>query len=459
MRYVVPLVLFALTGCGPKECVVSDPSTCPAEQTCEQVTGREKPLCFAPVTMGGRVYRLADNTPIEGAEVLATNADGAPVSTPAVTDAEGAYRVRVPTRRADEKGTLEANAVILRAQAKDFRSFPSGARVSLPVSTAAATREGEGGPWLVKTEQTNIGLDAVDASAVGLPTVTGKLELSAPQPPALVALEASGAAGRTTLARPDGTFTFFNVPAGTWRASGFARGVNYTGVDVTVASADVADVTLLKSSTTPASLSGSISLVAGANGAGTSVVLALESTFIEALGRGEVPPGLRAPENGEAPNIKGAWTISGIPDGKYVVLAAFENDDNVRDPDPNIAGTGVQRLTVSNGQLSGATSPAFKVTAAVAITSPGRDGLDETTATPTFAWQKHPNADAYTLDVFDGLGNKVWTLAITDGNATSATYAGPALAAGGFYQWRLTAIRRLAPTSHTEELRGVFRVR
>ena len=188
------------------------------------------------------------------------------------------------------------------------------------------------------------------------------------------------------------------------------------------------------------------------------MMLVVESTFIEALGRGEAAPGLRAPEGGTPPNISGAWSISGIPEGKYVVLAAFENDGNVRDPDPGISGTQLQRITVAGGAITPAVQPAFKVTAAVGLVSPGRDGVDSTSATPTFTWETHSNAESYVLRVFNGLGNELWLNPIADKNSTTAVYAGPALAAGQFYQWRLTAIRRGAPTSYTEELRGLFRV-
>ncbi|MGV3623435.1 MAG: hypothetical protein ACO1OB_21625 [Archangium sp.] len=457
MRTFLIAVAVVFSACAPKECVVDDPSTCPAEQTCERVNGRDTPLCFHPVVLRGHVYELGSGAAISGAQVLAVNADGAPVSPPFTSGSSGAFEFRVPTTRSDEKGTIVGHSVMLRAQAKNFVAFPSGARVSLPVSIADATREKEDQPWIFESPQTDVFLSAVDASARDLATVTGKVELVSPQPATLVALEGLG--GRTTLATPDGTFTFFNVPAGAWRATAYARGLNYVPVDVVVGTADLPDVTLAKSSVATPSLSGSVQLVAGANGAGTSVVLALESTFIEALGRGEVPPGLRAPEGGASPNVTGAWTIRGIPDGRYVVLAAFENDDNVRDPDPGIAGTEIQRLTVSNGQMSGATSPAFKVTSAVELESPGRTGIDETSATPTFAWKKYPNADAYVLTVFDGLGNLLWTHDIADGNANSATYAGPALSAGNYFQWRITGMRKGAPTSHSEELRGLFIVK
>jgi hypothetical protein len=323
------------------------------------------------------------------------------------------------------------------------------------VDTAAAAREGDSGPYVLKSAQTDLGLSPVAAGAQNLATVSGTVEMSAEQKSVLLVLETGG---RTTLAASDGQFTFFNVPAGSYKLWAYSRGVNYTVLDVPVASADVTALEVKKSATSTASLSGSIQLVAGANGDGTSVVLVVESTFIESLGRGEVPPGLRAPEGGVAPNISGAWTITGIPDGKYVVLAAFENDGNVRDPDPGISGTQIQRITVTGGALSPAVSPAFKVTGAVALVSPGKDGVEVTTATPTFTWEVYSNADAYLLTVFDGLGNTLWTLPILDKAIVTTTYAGPALNAGQFYQWRVTAIRRLAPTSQTEELRGLFQV-
>jgi hypothetical protein len=113
---------------------------------------------------------------------------------------------------------------------------------------------------------------------------------------------------------------------------------------------------------------------------------------------------------------------------------------------------------VSGGALTPSVSPAFKVTGAVAIVGPGKDGVEDTGATPTFTWSVYSNADAYQLKVFDGLGNTIWTNDIGSKDTVTAAYGGPALTAGQFYQWRVTAIRRQAPTSQTEELRGLFRV-
>lgn len=454
-------VLAFLSACGQRECKLDDPGSCPTDQVCEQVQGEagSKPLCFSPVTLGGKVFDLTTNGGIAGAVVLATDENGSPAGAAVTTDSNGDYTLRVPSTRTDTKGTFVSRRVLLRSQAKNYLPFPSGSRLSLPVETAAATRSEERKPYLLETPQTDIGLSPVEANAKDLPSISGTVEMSAGQKSVLLVLEGGSGLGRTALASADGAFTFFNVPSGTWKLAAYSAGANYTARDVPVSTSDVKDVEVKKASTSTATLSGSVQLVAGANNDGTSVVLVVDSTFIETLGRGEVPPGLRAPEPGTAPNVTGGWSISGIPDGRYVVLAAFENDGNVRDPDPGISGTQLQRITVANGAISGAASPAFKVTAAVELVSPGRDAVDDTSATPTFTWAVHSNAEAYGLKVFDTLGREVWTTNLGDKAIATATYAGPALTSGQYYQWRVTAFRRGAPTSQTEELRGLFRVK
>jgi len=459
-RPLAALVLsVSLLGCGPKECVLTDPSSCPTDQVCESVQGRDKPLCFAPVTLKGKVFALDTSSGIADARVLAADENGAPAGTTAITDKDGAYTLRVPSTRTDEKGAFTSRKVMLRAQAKNYEPFPSGARVSLPIDTSAATRMKDTDPYVLQSPLTDIGLTPVMASQQNLATVTGTVELPGEQRAVMLVLESGSGAGRTTLADANGAFTFFNVGNGTVKISAYTRGTNYTPVDVSVSGADVKDVQIKKAGTGTATLSGSVQLVAGANNAGTSVVLVVESTFIASLGRGEVVPGLRAPDPGVAPNISGAWTISGIPDGKYVVLAAFENDGNVRDPDPGISGTQILHVQVSGGTLSGATSPSFKVTGAVGLVGPGVDGIEEVSATPTFSWQAYSNADAWVLKVFDSLGNEVWSKDIADKQTVSTAYAGPALSVGQYYQWRIVAMRRGAPTSQSEELRGLFKVK
>jgi predicted AlkP superfamily phosphohydrolase/phosphomutase len=134
------------------------------------------------------------------------------------------------------------------------------------------------------------------------------------------------------------------------------------------------------------SVSGSVSIVNAPGGSMTTVVLVVASTFNEALKRGDVPPGLRAPKAG-VPSVSGAFTIADVPDGNYVVLAAFENDALVRDPDTEIGGTQIQRVTLGDGGRQATLPMSFKITEALTIMSPGAgDAIDTVSGTPTFVW-------------------------------------------------------------------------
>jgi len=55
---------------------------------------------------------------------------------------------------------------------------------------------------------------------------------------------------------------------------------------------------------------------------------------------------------------------------EYVVLAAFENDALVRDPDPNIAGTQIVQVDMPTPGTDVTLSTAFQVTDALAVTGP-----------------------------------------------------------------------------------------
>src|SRR5207247_2420213 len=100
-------------------------------------------------------------------------------------------------------------------------------------------------------------------------------------------------------------------------------------------------------------VSGDVNIVNPGAGTATSVILVVESTFDDALARGDTPPGLRAPAPPAAPNVTGAFSIDGVPDGRYVVLAGFENDNLVRDPDTSIGGTQIvhQQVSAADVQL------------------------------------------------------------------------------------------------------------
>ena len=117
------LISFALvTACGgPKECKLDDVSSCPSSLACETVQGRQAPLCLAPVTLEGRVFDITATTGIVDAEVIATDENGAPAGNAVKTTTGGAYTLRIPTARTDDKGTFVGRKVMLRSQAKNDR--------------------------------------------------------------------------------------------------------------------------------------------------------------------------------------------------------------------------------------------------------------------------------------------------------------------------------------------------
>lgn len=453
--------------CGKdNSCDPAKADACADGLVCEQVQGAEEQQafqCLAPVQVEGRVFDLATNAGVANARVAAVDENGAPVGGQATTRSDGTYTLRIPSVRTDAEGAPVARKLTLRAAAQDFAPFPSGIRVSLPFDVGGAAQadsKDEKSPFAFKNELTDVGLLPLPADQKGFPSISGKIEGSS----ALVVAESVGGAtvtGFSAVADNSGAFTLFNVAPGSYSVKGFARNANYTPVDVSVAQGtNVQNVSLKLAQTPTATFNGSVNIVNPETGTATSVVLVVESTFNANLVRGEVPAGLRAPEPGTAPNITGTFSIAGIPDGRYVVLAAFENDGLVRDPDTSQGGTGIQRIQVVNGALTN-TPASFKVTGSIPVVSPGAEVIDEVGPTPTFSWGKDPGTATYDLTVVDAYGNIVWTKSIAAKQAEVLTqaYDGTALSPG-LYQWRVVSRDGSGVAlASSEDLRGLFRVK
>jgi hypothetical protein len=464
MKYVACFVTFLLAACsgGSKQCKLDDPSSCPSGEVCESIQNQNAPACFSPVQLQGHVSDLSSAAPIAGATVSALDESGAPAALVAISASDGSYTLQIPSVRADGTGKPLGRKVALRAAAKNYFNFPSGVRISLPIDTSAAVQANASSPYVISGGQSDVGLIALPSAAQGRPSISGTVEVSPSQVGVLVVAETTSVP-ITAIADRNGAFTLFNVTPGSVHVQAYSRGTNYTAVDPTVqAGVDTTGLQIHKSNVATATLNGSVNLVAGAPGP-TSVVVIVESTFNPILVRGEEPPGLRAPDPGIAPNVTNAWSITGVPDGRYVVLAAFENDGDVLDPDPNIAGTQIQHIAVSGGAVVNGVQPSFKVTSAVSMVSPGPgDAMDLAPSQPTFTWQAYPSAHTYDLALFDAMGTVVWSkiglIAINGQN--TATYDGSTpLGSGKVYQWRSLARGNAGnPISHTEELRGIFRI-
>jgi hypothetical protein len=441
------LLAFLVGGCGddeppPKkenaECSTATGEGCTDGKVCEEVEG-EQAKCFAPLVVSGRVFDLSDDGAIEGARVVARDANGAAVSSVAVTNAEGHYELRVPAKRVSG-GAVADVSVTLRADATGFLTFPLAPRVALPVDLSQAG----GDPPTLMSALTDVGLIPLPDAARG--TIRGRVLADRPGGTLVVAGAVTG------IADTEGDYAIFNVPAGAVTVNGYLPGINLESEEVTLdADEEVVDVDLDVVSDATATVSGSVQIVNAQGGAETSVILAVESTFIESTARGEAPPGFRAT------GVSGAWEIVGVPNGRYVALAAFENDGLVRDPDTSIAGTDVVHFEVTGPSVS---LEGFKVTGALAVESPGANEPEAVPAQFDLSWEDDSSEDTYDLTVHDALGELTWEQSgipgVSGNMSVVVPYAGPALAPGMFYQFRAVSIKDGVPISATEDLKGVF---
>ena len=428
-------------------CSVDAQTGCAAGLACESVEGGTT-ACFAPVVIEGRVLAASDGkTGIGGARVVARDENGALASRDvSLSGPDGAYRLAIPaTRKAD--GTPTLPKVSLRADALGYATFPGGLRVALPIDVTSPTKAADGS-FVVKNAATDIALDAIDKSTLG--SVSGVVKANAPGGTLVVAGGASGIASR------DGTFTVFNVPAGSQEVRGYQKGLQLKPATATVnAAVETKGIELLADAGALAVVTGDVTFV-NAGSSSTSVVLVVKSTFNKTLARGEVPKGLRTMVSG------GKYELRDVPTGSYVVLAAFENDDLVRDPDSTIGGTAIQTIDVANAAVA---VPGFKITGALAVSRPGAAGPEVVTGTPTFEWADDSSEDGYEVVVYDTFGKEIWRKAdvpsVSGAKTVSTVYAGPALVVGNYYQFRALSFRMKGKDgktyiSMTEDLKGVF---
>ncbi len=497
----LPALLSGLVaGCGgsssskpPGGCSPTDTSSCQSGQVCEPVSGGGY-VCAAPVQLSGKVFDLATTSGIADARVVALDPNQAPLAPASKTDTNGNYSIAVPATRTSSGSPT--GSVTLRADAAGYQTFPSGLRVAIPVDLSTATLTS--GKYQVTTA-TDIGLAALPAgtyaalhgTVAAAPAKGGILVVAAP---------AAGGAGVSGFADQSGAYYVYNLPVAvggtSWTVQPYAQGTNYvvstsspSTSPLTLANGDDKEVDFSVGTTVPYTLTGSVQ-PAGQNlppaPQQTSVILMVKSTYDAATHRGWAPPGLRDGNVTDASINPAPFTITGVPDGDYAVLAAYENDGMVQDPGQG--STGLYEVVVSggaltkvylNGALQSNKSITFKVTGAVSLGSPFTGAYDSSpwpvpstgctavACTPTFDWVAYPSTIQYDVEVIDYLGNAACQKTGIPGNTTPLAFtwnptdcltANAALAT--WYQFVVKAYQNgtsgLVEASYSEDLKGVF---
>ncbi len=446
--------IFLLAGCGNGngDSGCKTDSDCAGGQICEAVQGGTA-KCFWPLEIRGIVKDITDDDPIGDSLVQAADPNGAAVGTTAETGSDGKFTLMVSATR-DSSGKPVAGDYTLRAQASGYQLFPSAVRPALPLDAGTAVK-GEDDKWALDNALTIIKLLPLGDTS-GLGSISGSILTE--QNAGILVVAEGPATGYPGFSDSEGDYTIFNVPAGPYTVNGYAAGVQLNPAEIELAAEeDKTGVDLTESERALSSVSGKVNIVETAGK--TSVVLAVESTFIESVGRGLVPPGLRAGD------VTGDFTIENVPDGHYVVLAAFENDGLVRDPDETIGGTGTVYVEIPDPVTGNVVTLAdtFKVTEALEVFFPGAEGPEAiSTPTPTFQWADDSSEKGYWVYVFNAFGEEIWYAEIPEvtGSDVECPYEGPALENGMYYQFRAISFKGKPGSetaiSSTEDLRGVF---
>ncbi|TNE50132.1 MAG: carboxypeptidase regulatory-like domain-containing protein [Deltaproteobacteria bacterium] len=225
LPFLLTFLFLTFFACGGQEqeptCVLGTAQGCEEGQVCEAVVGSKKVGCFAPIRITGRVFDLGDESLIQGATVVAIDADGAARSTVVVTDNKGNYSLPVFVPR-DAEGNPQKELIRLRVDASGYQSFPTAPRVSLPIEVGTAKKFETA--WEIQSLAREVALLVLKESA-NRAVIFGNVNASSIQNEAgggvLIVAEQNNKAISTTLRDINGNFTLFNLPKGQLALKGF----------------------------------------------------------------------------------------------------------------------------------------------------------------------------------------------------------------------------------------------
>lgn len=435
---------------------------CTDHLRCEPLVDADTSICAPPFEIHGRVVSAETGSGIEDADVLVFEANNMPTGAVTRTDADGGFATEVVAVRNADGSIAAGNDYTLGAAATDHLPYPSGIRPAIPIAgTDATLLDEDPSRYVLDRSEAPVALiRRAEDERIGV-VVTGTV-VSDAAAGSLVLADLGNGSHRSAIADETGAYRLFNVPSGTVTVSAYRRFIEFESLTLDVGTSAIDDADLAEIGPATAQVSGNVNIVNASGDSLTSVVLVPSIAFNDALERGPVPWGLRAPDHGLAPDVNGAFTIADVPAGRYKVLAAFENDDLVRDPDTSIAGTEILEIDVASG-IPVVLEASFKITQALEVVSPGADGPDTVTEAPDFVFVDDSSEERYEVVLYDALGNTVWrddTIeGVSGGEYVEVAYRGPALEPGMYYQYRATSWKdkpKESALSRTEDLRGVF---
>ena len=351
----------------------------------------------------------------------------------------------------------------LKISAKGYNSSPPPRVPPLPVKV----KQGE-------TTTATIELFPIDTNLV-VGAISGTVSSGGnPVSGALVIARGAGVS-YTTISAVDGSYVLYNVEEGNVDVTAYIKGLNFLTLSAVTVTANTTTTKqdLVASGVASGTISGNIQFVAGGTAQATDITLIDRETR-------EVIPGMRV-----YTNANNNYTMSGLPNGDFEIIASMLNDGNVIDPDEAVT-QGDPLVTVTNGVVDPSTR-SFKITGAVVIDTPStpvNNVVPELTATPTFTWHSessYSSASNFAIEVINESGDAVWggfggldpvegvpSVTVSGGTYT-IQYAGPALQSGRYYQLRIYAMKDdndtiLYPNGYklisvTENLDGVFKIK
>ena len=380
-----------------------------------------------------------------------------------------------------QEGIADARVILLDAESEPVQTYATDAngivsQSELPIGDYQLKISAQGynssppprvPPLPVKVKQ-------IDASLV-VGAISGTV--SSGGNPVVGALVIARGAGDsyTTISAADGSYVLYNVEEGNVDVISYIKGLNFPTLSaVTVTdNTTTTDQDLVASGVANGTISGNIQFVAGGTAQTTDITLIDQETR-------EVIPRMRV-----YTDVNNNYTMSGLPNGDFEIIASMLNDGNVIDPDEAVT-QGDPLVTVTNGVVDPSTR-SFKITGAVVMdtpSTPANNVVPELTATPTFTWHSessYSSASDFAIEVINESGDTVWggfggldpvegvpTVTVSGGTYT-IPYAGPALQSGRYYQLRIYAMKDdndaiLYPNGYklisvTENLDGVFKVK